>query len=730
MSSLLLILLALIAGRVEEWDHYTHLGNISSVAIDDETIICGSSGGIIFLRYDPDENIIFQDSTWTYPGKLSHSSVRSLFLEENGSLWVGTYGGGIDRYSAEGAYTHFGQLEGLPLSLKVTSILVDSSVWVGTTEGLAIKELGYFVTWDIYSTGGGLSSNNINCLAMSDSGLWVGTNSGVSLLRTGSDPGSSTSWETFPEVSGISFLQIVVQNDTTWAATEDGLFLKNESSNSWEEETAFSGSFPQCISFHGEKMAVGAEAGIYCRIEGKWYLFDEVFGGSMVFALEWLDGIHICAGRGWMYTDDRSSGPGISIGFGNIWKTYLPNSSPSNDLLSTCVDSYEACWVASDDNGSGALNNSSENWTAFNSTLINNKQLNSCTADREGGVITACYHYGATWIDWNGTSTRTDDQAISWSTENSGLINNDILCVEFVDNTVWFGHETYFEAGSPPGGVSRLQWTPGDSSSTVWQGWLPVDGLPSDRISEIAAIDSDNAWLGSDVGLVRLDATTGNIWPDTPIDMNNGLPSNQITALVLTLDGCLYIGTAGGLALLPANTDYAEVIPEIEGFVECLIFDYKSNLWVGTTEGIYQISPDNSVELYNILNSPLLTTEIRDLSSDNDKGYIYAVTDHGLWRLQVGDGLVSTPYGAVLYPNPFVLNGTNITRLAGVENIPTTVRIFDLCGRLVYESSTPDRDSFYWDGVDLDGNNSSSGTYIVMITQENMNSLFKLAIVR
>jgi len=56
--------------------------------------------------------------------------------------------------------------------------------------------------------------------------------------------------------------------------------------------------------------------------------------------------------------------------------------------------------------------------------------------------------------------------------------------------------------------------------------------------------------------------------------------------------------------------------------------------------------------------------------------------------------------------------------------------MFDLTGNLVYESLSQRRETFSWNGTDLNGNPVASGTYIVRISQNGNDRFIKLAIVR
>ena len=70
---------------------------------------------------------------------LSHSSVVVLFEDSRGILWVGTYGGGLNRFHPEDeTFTHFRTRDGLPNDA-VVAITEDplGDLWLGTNQGLS-----------------------------------------------------------------------------------------------------------------------------------------------------------------------------------------------------------------------------------------------------------------------------------------------------------------------------------------------------------------------------------------------------------------------------------------------------------------------------------------------------------------------------------------------------------------------------------------------------------------
>ncbi len=132
--------------------------------------------GYDFTHYQHDP----QDST-----SLAGTWVHSLYVDRGGKLWVGTFGGGLNRYNEEtDTFTRFMHDADDPTSLShdtVTVILEDSrgTLWVGTFGGLNRfdPDTGTFTHYRHDPTDTtSLSNDRVRALYEDRQGtLWVGT---------------------------------------------------------------------------------------------------------------------------------------------------------------------------------------------------------------------------------------------------------------------------------------------------------------------------------------------------------------------------------------------------------------------------------------------------------------------------------------------------------------------------------------------------------------------------
>src|SRR5581483_197894 len=145
--------------------------SISSLLVDREgTLWIGTNGGGL-TRY---RNSSFH--TYNTRNGLSNDTITSLYEDAAGALWIGTDGGGLDRFQ-NGKFRAYTTRDGLPDNA-VFSICraKEGGLWIGTHSGLAHFENGAFRT---YTKADGLRDSYVKVALLDRQGvLWIGTNSG------------------------------------------------------------------------------------------------------------------------------------------------------------------------------------------------------------------------------------------------------------------------------------------------------------------------------------------------------------------------------------------------------------------------------------------------------------------------------------------------------------------------------------------------------------------------
>ncbi|WP_395699441.1 two-component regulator propeller domain-containing protein [Aquabacterium sp.] len=121
------------------------------------------------VRWDKGAVRIFKEADG-----LPTNRLRTLAFDKDGTLWIGTTGGGLVSY-AGGRFQVFNPSNGFP-HLEVRQVLADPAggLWAATAgAGLVRVQDGHFT---IYTTANGLPTNHLTALARDTAGaLWVGS---------------------------------------------------------------------------------------------------------------------------------------------------------------------------------------------------------------------------------------------------------------------------------------------------------------------------------------------------------------------------------------------------------------------------------------------------------------------------------------------------------------------------------------------------------------------------
>jgi len=148
---------------------------------------------------------------------LLNNSVRSIAMDREGSLWVGT-NGGVEQFTT-GIFATIGVSEGIG-DAYVRSLLEDHAgvVWIGTANGLSRIDHGHISTM---TSADGLMNNYIFSLAEGPPGiLWIGTPTGLDRY----DGKTFTHYSSREQLGSNAARTLLVARDgTLWIGTDHGL---------------------------------------------------------------------------------------------------------------------------------------------------------------------------------------------------------------------------------------------------------------------------------------------------------------------------------------------------------------------------------------------------------------------------------------------------------------------------------------------------------------------------
>jgi ligand-binding sensor domain-containing protein len=164
----------------------------------------GTREGVV--RYEGEEATVFAHDSLD-ASSLAYNYIEELYVTSDGTLWVGTYGGGLDRFDPETeTFTHFAHDPNDPNSIShenVTVLLEDSDgvLWVGTREGLNRfnEEEGTFTRFaNDPNDPTSLPNNWLRALLEDSQGrFWIGSQGGLILFDR--DTGTSVAYQHDPD---------------------------------------------------------------------------------------------------------------------------------------------------------------------------------------------------------------------------------------------------------------------------------------------------------------------------------------------------------------------------------------------------------------------------------------------------------------------------------------------------------------------------------------------------
>lgn len=147
--------------------------------------------------------------------------VFSITESPPGTMWVGTWGGGLTRITA-GRLERLRYRDGLSDNVVLALFTArDGTVWVGTNSGgLAAVDRARGRVRVAYDTSDGLAGNSVRSIYQArDGALWIGTLTGLSRL----DDGRVTTWKAAQGLSSAHVRAIHEDSDgTLWIGTYGG----------------------------------------------------------------------------------------------------------------------------------------------------------------------------------------------------------------------------------------------------------------------------------------------------------------------------------------------------------------------------------------------------------------------------------------------------------------------------------------------------------------------------
>lgn len=644
-----------------------------------------TDGTVIVPRGGPPTTLPMLHRNWTTREGLPQDHIRAIERTHDGFLWLAT-DAGLARFDGF-EFKTYGLREGLR-AVAVLALLEsrNGTLWIGTLGGgLSALRDGKIIR--TYTKADGLPSGSVTKIGEDDEGcIWVSAERGGYVRLKGDrfvpvdespERGKGNLNAMFRGGDGSLWLSLGSRGMGRWAA------------GAWTEEPKPSpaGITAMCEDSGGRIWAADGKGTLWCRDKSGWKDFKTVGLPSHISSLA-AD----ADGTIWI-TYFRA---GIRAFRGGKFMTLATRGEPFEDLAEVVFTSPDGqLWVGTSTRGLFALTparlsvmqveagegNQSANFigalaaTGPDSLLVgtqgrgyhllqggttaelataSSSQVTSfvnCMLPRAGGEIWAggngglsrfregkvgslgvkglpssCWELcedpeGKVWAGFaNGSLYRLENGVAIWENYGGSLYSIKGMAFE-ADGTMWVGTRgnglyakrdgkwpRYGEAQGLPGEVIRVIHVGRDGA--VWVGtaggglalkqgerfisFSTRDGLPDDTVSQIMEDDEGRLWLGTNRGLAILSkkdigkikgAGTGAVFPRV-IDRFDGLLSEEFTIVppVRMDDGSVAFGTTNGIALLhPEDFQSDETTPPVR-LEEVLLDGRPVDKGLGTIE--------------------------------------------------------------------------------------------------------------------------------------------------
>jgi ligand-binding sensor domain-containing protein/two-component sensor histidine kinase len=486
-------------------------------------------------------------------------NVKAILEDRHGTLWIGTFGSGLFRISADGSIRRFTADNSGILDNKITDLLEDRNGQLWMTK--RSDELGGVCLIDTqamenpvrkcYTKKDGLSSNWVRSMLITKDGqLWLATNSGLCKWQ---GEGNSPVCKTYSAKNDLC--------DDVFAVTED------RDGNLWTASPC------------GAKKNARSGFTSYYESDGLDYKqINSIFENSS-------NELFVSTYRAWR---------GVSRFDGIQFSLVKPRLPDYIDYVGSgweqtiWQDKSGAWWIPT---GYG-LFRSPEN-TSFEN--LANATLKKIETGAKGNEVLRLFEdsRGDIWMLTDGIAhdlMRWERAKNIWHDYTSQVgfsgFRFGTCLAEDASGNVWIG------ASSDDGNGALIRYRDGESRVLT-----QAQGAPSGRIGDLFTDSRGWLWIATtDEGLWRLDEPNSDRFEFIKYTPANGLSS--IAAASVTEDefGRIYVGTLRGLDRLNPATGQVENFTTADGlptsFIEIAYRDRKNNLWFGTGNGLAQFTPE------------------------------------------------------------------------------------------------------------------------------------------
>jgi ligand-binding sensor domain-containing protein/signal transduction histidine kinase len=615
--------------------------------------------GYTFKVYKPDPDD---------PNSLSDRWITAVVEDKDGSLWIGTRLGGLNRFDPRTEkFTHFFHSGRNSVSVSDNHINVlyldkDDNLWVGTSKGLDLfdRTTNTFKHYKPPEQGGS-TEKNITAIYQDHRGrYWVGTTaSGLNRFYPRNHVFVPYLYnQNNPNTLSHSHVTAIVEdkNNVLWVGTRNGL-------NRFEPDTIQFDRF-----FHSESDSASIADNMINA------LYIDSTGNLWIGTMNGLDRLGT-KGEGFIhYRNDPTFSKSLSY----------------DHVLSIYEDRGGVLWFGTYTGGANKYDRQHDNFSyyrhdpKFPNTLSGNT-IFPIYVDKKGYAWIGTSNTGLNRFNWN------TGQVIRYQhdSENPNTISsNKVLSItQDYDGILWIGTgEGLDRFDLETSTFKHYQREPANPNS-----------LSANSVYDIYVDRRNTIWIGTTNGLDRFDRRTESFIHYRPETNNsNSLSGGSINAIYEDQEGHLWIGTfdSGLNRFNPKTGEFTRFRFDAQNkqslsndSIQSIYQDSKGRLWIGTAGGGLNLyHPETESFTYYLEKDGLPNGVVYGILED-ENGYLWMSTNFGISRFDpenetfqnfdAGDGLQSNEFNSFAYARGIDgelyfggINGLTVFYPSNIDNSP------------------------------------------------------------
>ncbi len=648
------------------------------------------------------------------PNSLNYDRVQTIFQDSRGTIWIGTAGGGLNKLDPKtDTFTHYLPNPNNPFSISNDRIWrIDEDregyLWIATTDGLnkfdpdTDKFTHYFHD---PADPASLSHSLIRTLHIDRAGvLWVGTEKGLN--RFNADTGTFTAY--FRQVDNPTSLS----DDIINAILEDshGRFWVGTRSGGLNLMDRATGTFTHFVND-----PLNSSSLAYNDIR---YIFEDN-GGVL-----WIG----TRGGG---VDKLVPTSGQFIHYAGI--PGHPSTIANNEVRAIYQDDDGSLWLGNKGGGLTIYNSATGQYTSF---AHNPDNPNSLSSDD----IYAIYKdsAGIFWLGTAGGGLNSYNPAESQFTrypfdtgDSTGLSSTDV-------NVIFEDRARYLWIGTKGGGLDRF-----DRATQTFTAYQNDPANPASLANnDVYAIYQDPAgqlWIGTyGGGLNKFDPVTEQFvrFQYNPENLTS-LSDNNIYHIYQSAPDAMWLATAnGGLNKFDPQTGHAVSYTQADGLASDVVYsilnDDAGNLWLSTSKGLTKFVPaENRFVNYGITDGLQRVMYREDSAFKGRDGALYFGGINGLTKFypdKIGENMHVPPVvitGLSLFNQPLNLDAPPESTRDIQLSYQDDVLSFDFAA-LDYVAPEKNQYAYMLEGFDHDWNYAGPRTFATYTNLDPGDYTFKV----